>query len=462
MTSFNMTYPPANPVDLQSYAIPFYLDVDDDGVKDLIVSNRRSGYGKDIETVWFYKNTGTNSTPNFVFQTKSFLQEDMIDVGTYSHPIFFDYNGDSLLDILIGNHGYFKAYDYPRADSSDAQLALFENTGTKYVPEFKQVTLDYAGLSNIKLDLANNQAADGIYPAVGDIDNDGDIDMIIGDFYGNIHLFENTAGPGNPVSFAPPVINYQNIDVGDNAAPQLIDLDRDGKMDLVIGERDGNINYYKNVGSLTNPIFQLEDSTLGEVNVREQWDLWGFSTPFFYEFFEEGSTKGTYQLICGSKSGYLSLYDSIEYNGEITDTFRLLDNKYENIWEGNHSSVSGADFNNDSANDILVGNYAGGVALYTGDPRYIFIPGITEKNEEPTLNIYPNPARDHIRLETKGLPGRRYRATIMNTTGTVMAKSSIDKSGSINIEQLAPGVYFIQLSSLENNNVLISQRFVKL
>jgi hypothetical protein len=458
ITSVSTSFPPTNPVNLRSYSIPVYQDVDDDGVKDLLVGSRRSGFGDNVESVWFYKNNGTNSLPNFALQTKAFLQEDMIDVGTSAYPVFFDYNGDSLHDIVIGNHGYFKAYDYPRNDSVDSQLALYKNIGTKYVPEFELVTLDFAGLSTIKLDVANNQAADDIYPTFGDLDNDADEDMIVGDLYGNVHYFENTAGPNNTVAFNAPVINYQGINVGNNAAPQLIDLNRDGKLDLVIGERNGNINYYENVGTPSTPKFLLTDSTLGEVYAREEWDLWGFSKPFFYE-----DTLGNYLLICGTKSGFLMLYDSIEINGVLSDTFRLLDGQYQKIWNGPYSSVHGTDFNGDSAMDILVGNFSGGISLYTGDPRFIYVPGVDELNSNHNfgVEVYPNPADHYLNFEINGIASTEaIQAKIYNNVGVLVKKQVVLKQGRIDITDLAPGVYIIQLYA-ESRNQSTTQRFVK-
>jgi hypothetical protein len=87
----------------------------------------------------------------------------------------------------------------------------------------------------------------------GDVDGDNDDDMIVGDASGNIHLFSNIASSGSskPNCFILSNSNYLGINVGSNATPQLVDVDRDGQIDLLIGERNGNINYYRNNGNFT-------------------------------------------------------------------------------------------------------------------------------------------------------------------------------------------------------------------
>ena len=171
-------------------------------------------------------------------------------------------------------------------------LTVYRNVGKSWDPKFELVTRDFMNISKLKLDTAENKPGRALNPTFGDIDGDGDEDMLLGDYNGHIHFFENTAGPGNTVSYAPPVIDYQNIRVGINgffsnigyAAPQLIDMNGDGLLDLIVGERGGIINYFENTGTTTNPIFTLNNDTLGEVITSEPWDYYdgGRSTPFFY------------------------------------------------------------------------------------------------------------------------------------------------------------------------------------
>src|ERR1051325_8168480 len=93
-------------VNLSLFPAPFLLDVDNDGVKDLLVTPQNIGQAENSKSVWFYKNTGTSSSPSYVLQSKNFLQQEMIDVGRGAAPAFFDFDGDVLVDLLIGNYAY--------------------------------------------------------------------------------------------------------------------------------------------------------------------------------------------------------------------------------------------------------------------------------------------------------------------------------------------------------------------
>ena len=77
-------FPGDAPIHLSSMPVPFFTDIDNDGVDDLLVSpfdpNPMACEGQN--SVWLYLNKGTNPNPDFQLYTKSFLQDQMIDIGT--------------------------------------------------------------------------------------------------------------------------------------------------------------------------------------------------------------------------------------------------------------------------------------------------------------------------------------------------------------------------------------------
>lgn len=128
-------------------------------------------------------------------------------------------------------------------------LAFFENTGTDTAPDFAPPTENPFGLSNVGF------VAD---PALADIDGDGDLDALVGQIGGRVFLLENT-GTANAPAFAPG-FDLGLVDSGGgtftgNVSPALGDLDGDGDLDLLIGELTGQSVFLENTGTAASPAF---------------------------------------------------------------------------------------------------------------------------------------------------------------------------------------------------------------
>jgi hypothetical protein len=256
----NREFPePSRPVHLFSFPAIFCLDLDNDGRKDLLISpfDPALNTSENYNCVWFYKNTGTNAQPEYEMQTDHVFRDEMMDFGSASHPVFYDFDGDGLQDLFVGNDGMYDSSNYFQATLRSyytADVQFFKNTGTTVAPEFTFITGNLAGISDMGLR--------GAYPALGDLTGDGLPDLIIGNSDGTITFFKNAGGSAWAPEFEPPVKFWQGIDVGDYSAPQLFDLDKDNLPDLIIGEQNGNLNFYKNTGTSSNPSFILVTDSL--------------------------------------------------------------------------------------------------------------------------------------------------------------------------------------------------------
>ncbi len=422
-------------VNLQNLPAAYYLDVDNDGAKDLIVTPYAT-VGEDLQNVLWYRNTTDNCSNVFNFIKSRFLSEDMIDVGTSSNPVFFDVDQDGLLDIISGNDIYYN--DNPNLSVS--RLAYFRNVGTATQPAFDLITDDWLNLSTF------NQY--GLVPSFGDLDGDGDADMLLGNADGNLIYFQNTAASGSPANFVFNQPVYQGIDIGNNSTPQIIDINRDGKNDLLIGERLGVLNYYQNTGTAATPVFTLVTTNFGSVNVMKAGAIAGYSAPVLYD------NAGAYELIVGSESGYIYQYGNID--GNLAGAFNLIDSMYQGIYEPKRVTISRADIDGDSKADLITGNNCGGFRLYT---QYTAI-GVAENHAALGLSIWPNPAESQMYVQFETSVNNQQRIIeISDVLGKIIYRNVCnDLNTTIDLSQVPSGMYLIK--AVHNGKQMV-QKFIR-
>lgn len=442
-TAFPMNTANTVPVDLYLFPAGYYLDVNNDGVKDFLASPNCFNGCENLESVWYYENQRSTNLPEFDFKTTAFLQEDMIEVGTGAFPVFFDHNADGLMDIVIGNAGYTALQTNQGLISS---LWLYENIGTASNPAYQLIDSNYADVANINLNIATNEPMLRLAPTFGDIDGDGDEDMIVGGDNGKIHYFENIAGAGNTANFVLNKAEYEGIDVGLYSVPQLIDLNRDGLLDLIIGDRLGFVSYYENTGTAIIPSYSWVTSQLGDVKTRRYDEYNGNSTPFIYD------DSGDYKLIAGATNGYIYYYDSID--GNLGGTFNLIDSMYLGIKQGGWSFVNVADINNDTAFDLIVGNVAGGVNFYKGDPGTVISVGEKASISDKIL-VYPNPTNNQITLDVGNNSLENASVEVIDLMGRTIYQSNLNASKVvINLDGQSQGIYFVKFVNQTGSEVI--------
>ena len=79
ITAQQNSFPAANvPIDLTIFPACFSMDVNNDGFKDLLVTPNAGNSSENFNSVWYYKNVDTSGAYNLNFQSKSFLQEQMM------------------------------------------------------------------------------------------------------------------------------------------------------------------------------------------------------------------------------------------------------------------------------------------------------------------------------------------------------------------------------------------------
>jgi hypothetical protein len=432
---FPQNYSNTLAAEMHVYPASYYIDVTNDGVKDLIVTTNSENNSENFESCWLYENTGQNTSPDFNFIQKDFLQENMIELGTSAFPTFYDYNNDGLLDLVIGNYGYHNPNNDPASS-----LALFENIGNDSIPKYNLINRDWLGLSTTNLNTTLNIPALNLSPTFSDLDGDGNKDLIVGDADGKVHFFTNNGG-----NFQITNPNYQNIDVGQFAQPQIIDVNRDGLNDLIIGEQDGTINYLPNSGTTTNAIFDTIITNWGGVDVDQSYISTGFSNPTLYD------SSGVYQLFVGSFSGNIYQFTNIDNN--LNGQFSAVNSTSSNIWDGGKSALALADINNDNNPDMIVGNLSGGISFFSSDTLLTdtTITNVSNQTKNIDFTIYPNPAKTNFTIKSS----ETGTVTIKNLLGnTIYNKKKTEDILKINISQFSKGIYVVLFKGLNKKLVV--------
>lgn len=133
-------------------------------------------------------------------------------------------------------------------------------------------------------------------PAVVDLDADGLLDLVVGRSNGELSFYRNIGSPGTP-DFELVTDSWMDIRVGRRSHPAFVDLTGDGLPELVIGQESPGAVVFRNTGSLGEPRFE-EDASLA---IR----LHPLGSPVFADLNGDGRPA----LISGGASGGLIYFE---------------------------------------------------------------------------------------------------------------------------------------------------------
>jgi len=312
------------------------------------------GYGttasllKDTDVIW------ADLTVNF------YNNNSMIDayVSKKINEKFYNHNGfiieTSILQAGNGNYEYiFGTPDHTRQWRNTTSLNW---------------ALDWHEFREIEV---GNRSA----PALGDLDGDGDLDLIVGSADGNLTGFNNTGGPTNPsftreLNFTPTGGPWNS-----NTKPTFGDLDGDEDLDLVVGLSNGSLIAFSNVGNASFPSWDRNDSLLAGVLVAANLQD---AAPELSDL----NGDGTLDLLVGVASGIFHYYKNVGTTS--VPQFSLDDPTFRNLNYGNtlkpgyYCTPAISDVNRDGFIDFVSGtNYTSfGTLVYfenegnNSDPRF--------------------------------------------------------------------------------------------
>ena len=261
--------------------------------------------------------------------------------------------------------------------------------------------------------------------------------MLLGDSDGKLHFFTNQAG-----NFTITAPNYFSIDVGYFSQPQLVDVDRDGLLDIIIGEQDGSVNYCPNSGTASIAAFDTIIKNWGGIDVDTNYISTGYSSPKLID------SNGVYQLFVGSYTG--TIYQFTNIDGNLNGQFSPIYSTATNLWDGGKCAFALADINNDNQPEMILGNLSGGIAFFISDSLLndtttITIPSNTLNNKQANFSIYPNPASSKLTVESSEIGTIK----IKNLLGKTIYKAR--KSNyllEVKTSQFTKGIYILELNGM--------------
>jgi|GEM_PF-672994 len=407
------------------WAWPLPMDYDGDGDLDLVVSCADTPYNG----LYFFENPGGESFPVFKpgiridrgmsnvqisyvegrsrvlgpgveysdFHKNRYGQAVKLPIAGTIHEgkvranqwKYCDYDGDGRLDLVVGigdwaDYGWDNAFDaegHWTRGPLHGYVYWLRNTGSNEQPQYEKPVKVLAG--GRPVDVFGMPS-----PNFGDFDNDGDLDLLCGEFVDRFTYFQNIGTRTEPKYAAGRYLLHDGQALTMDLCmivPVAVDWDGDGDLDLVVGEEDGRVALLEHTGGVVDgmPVF------LPQRQFRQQADCVKFGalvTPVSVDWDNDGDED----LICGNTAGYIGFIENLDgrdppkwaeprYLTAADKAIRLqagcngsIQGPCEAKW--GYTTLSVADWDQDGLNDLVVNSIWGKVIWYRnagspGKPR---------------------------------------------------------------------------------------------
>ncbi len=434
-----VSFPAPNPINFLIFPAPFLEDLDFDGKPDLIASPNmyaRAFQNTNFqESMWFYKNTGSNQLPQFTFQKTNFLQDEMIDVGDYAVPAFIDSDGDGDQDL------YISTYAGPDFSSS---VYFYENTGTADNASFKLITTDFINLSfasyyNVKLQFA-------------DLNGDATLDFAFTGTHPQTGITTLLFVPNrsaNGFDFSGQQLETTGFQIGQTENILIVDVDQDGLNDIMVGKATGAVQYWRNLGPggqfnftmITGAFLELGSSIDRQSPALAAGDL---------------DADGRADLIVANQRGELTIYGDFRaqdpnIEGVSNIVYNTLTEEYYSKNLGGRGWPTITNLFNSDKPAIVFGNTMGGLSILKNEESKALA-------DEPVVEIFPNPVEENEILKIK--TDRNMIVQFYSSIGQRLSDSYFipaNQEYPIRFSGLPSGIY---LAHFTYNGKTLGKRFV--
>ena len=387
---------------------PSLVDLNNDGDLDIIHPNN-------VGDFYYFENVGTPTV--YIFENIFANPFSLSSNGVMNAATLGDLDGDGDLDVLTGDN--------------DGDFAFYENIGTSSAPEYSAFQSNPFSLTNI--------GSSSIFPEFVDLDADGDLDIMTGEGFGQLMYFENI-GTALAPSFGPMQTNpFSIVTTGLwSSRPTFGDLDGDGDLDILNGSVNQGLSYFENTGTSSVPVFAaFQTNPFSLMNSSSN------SSPSFVDLDEDGDLDA---MVC-SNNGWryqenIGTASAPNFDVGVVNPFSLF------YGTGNPIPAFG-DLDGDGDLDLLTGGGSGDFYYFENVSQ---LAGIEELVSDEEVAVYPNPTSSQITIDTDE---QVEEVTVLNTYGSIVLTSN---SKSFSIENLTTGVYIM---NIKTESGIVRSRFVK-
>jgi hypothetical protein len=440
------------------WAWPLPMDYDGDGDMDMLVSCP----DKPFNGLYFFENTSGEDFPDFAppvrigdaiknVQISHFeegikvnipgaeLVDFKTDLASKEKPLFdseelkkgfekvrfnqwkmVDYEGDGDLDVIVGIDDWA---DYGWDNAFNEKGEWINGPLHGFVFLLENIDGNYENRGRIEAGGKMLDVYGAPSPNFADFDGDGDLDLICGEFLDRLTYFENIGTRQKPRY---KVGEFLKNDGGiikmdlEMIIPVAVDWDKDGHVDLVVGDEDGRVALIRNTGNLQNQMPQFESPKY----FRQQSDNLKFgalATPVSVDWDNDGDED----IISGNSAGYFAFIENLG-GGEnpVWKEPKLLEveGKAIRIQAGENGSIQGpaeakwgyttlsvADWDGDGKKDIIFNSIWGRVEWIknTGNslesPKPIKVIRGNEETTSPAWNWWKS-AQDELVTQWRTTP----------------------------------------------------------
>lgn len=397
------------------WAWPMPVDVDGDGDLDLVVSCPDVPYNG----TYLFENPGGSKMPVFKvgrrisrgmhnvmasyvddkprvlspgseypeFLTSGLDKPQKLPVAPNVHPAkvranqwrYADYDGDGRLDLIVGV-GDWTDYGWDNAFNAQGEWTRGPLHGYVYLLRNTASNDRPAYASPVKIE-AGGKPVDVFgmpSPNLADFDGDGDLDLLCGEFVDKFTYFENVGTRTAPKYAAGRLLMLGNEPMTMDLCmivPVAIDWDKDGDVDLIVGQEDGRVALVEHTGKVLagQPVFEAPKFFHQEADEVKFGSL---ATPVSFDWDADGDAD----LICGNAAGHIGLFENLDGGSPPKwSAPRLLeaDGRVLRILAGPNGSIQGpceakwgyttlnvADWDHDGLPDLVVNSIWGKVVWF--------------------------------------------------------------------------------------------------